>query len=50
MTRIMVIGNAGNGKTTLCKKLGARLGIGEKYIIRLASPRETERWLKIITS
>jgi adenylate kinase family enzyme len=27
MTRIMVIGNAGNGKTTLCKKLGARLGI-----------------------
>jgi adenylate kinase family enzyme len=23
----MVIGNAGNGKTTLCKKLGARLGI-----------------------
>ena len=27
MTKIMVIGNAGNGKTTLCKKLGARLGI-----------------------
>lgn len=27
MTRVMVIGNAGNGKTTLCRKLGARLGI-----------------------
>jgi GNAT superfamily N-acetyltransferase len=27
MARIMVIGNAGNGKTTLCLKLGARLDI-----------------------
>jgi adenylate kinase family enzyme len=46
MTRIMVIGNAGNGKTTLCKKLGAGWA---SMSFTLTSPRAAERWLQAIT-